>query len=164
MSDTVSFPDSWWATLNSSLDALARQHTMRVATPDTEAMSQALASREIERAFPGRVDTTIDDQWVPAHADLNWSNLTSLECWILDWEDHGLAPRGLDAANLWASSLSVPALADRVRRERESDLDTRPGTLMALFCVAKLLNDSSVPGPLRDIATREVDRLLAALR
>lgn len=160
----VGLPDGWWAALSASLDALAGQRTTRIATPDTEAMTQALVTREIERAFPGVVDTTITEEWVPAHADLNWSNLTGPEFWILDWEDHGMAPRGLDAANLWASSLTVPELAERVRRERRADLESRPGKLMALFSVAKILNDSSLPEELRELTTREADKLAADLR
>ncbi|SDY70513.1 hypothetical protein SAMN05216215_103315 [Saccharopolyspora shandongensis] len=160
----IALSDAWWATLNTSLDALARQHTTRTATPDTEVMTEGLVAREIERAFPGRVDTSIGDPWVPAHADLNWANLTGPgECWILDWEDHGLAPRGLDAANLWASSLTIPVLANRVWSERRADLETSTGRLMALFCLAKIINDSSVPAPLHEAATGEAEALIAAL-
>lgn len=134
-------PD-WWRTLNSSLDNLARQRTTRIATPDTEPITQALVTETIGRAFPDQVDTTITDQpWIPAHADLNWSNLTAPDCWILDWEDLGLAPQGLDAATLWTTSLMVPTLADKVFRERRADLATRSGKLMALFCCSKDLND-----------------------
>ncbi|MFX0576916.1 phosphotransferase [Nocardia nepalensis] len=132
----------WWRTLNSSLDSLARQRTTRVATPDTKLIIQALVTETIEQAFPDQVDTMINNQpWVPAHADLNWSNLTAPDCWILDWEDFGLAPRGLDAATLWTNSLMVPTLADKVFRERRADLATRSGKLMALFCCSKDLND-----------------------
>lgn len=155
---------AWWSALNASLDTLARQHTSRVATPDTEAITQALVTREIERAFPGQVDTAITEPWVPAHADLNWSNLTGPDLWILDWEDHGMAPRGLDAANLWASSLTVPELAERVYRERRADLDSRSGKLMALFAVAKILNDSAIPVGLREETTRQAGKLLAGLQ
>lgn len=156
--------DAWWTALNASLDALASQHTTRVATPDTEAITQTLVTREIERAFPGQVDTTIREGWTPAHADLNWSNLTGPEFWILDWEDHGMAPRGLDSANLWASSLTVPELAERVRHERRADLATRPGKLMALFSAAKILNDSSIPDELREVTTREAEKLVTDLQ
>lgn len=156
----VDLPDAWWGALNESLDALASQQTTRIATPDTEVITQALVTREIERAFPGRVDTTIIEPWVPAHGDLNWANLTGPEFWILDWEDHGMAPRGLDAANLWASSLTVPELADRVYCERRADLESRSGKLMALFSVAKILNDSSIPDELRRLTTREADKLV----
>lgn len=160
----VPLSEAWWATLNASLDALSRQHTTRIATPDTETITQSLVTREIERAFPGRADTTITEEWVPAHADLNWANLTWPACWIIDWEDHGMAPRGLDAANLWASSLGIPGLPERVWQERRADLETRAGTLMALFYCAKILSDSSVPGELREITTREANALIADLQ
>ncbi len=163
--DDARLSDAWWDTLNTSLDNLARQHTTRIATPDTEPITQALVTAEITRAFPNQVDATVtDDNWVPAHADLNWANLTSPECWILDWEDHGLAPRGLDSATLWISSLSIPHLAERVYRERGSDLETRPGKLMALFNCAKILNDSSAPRPLFEATTREAAKLIADLQ
>jgi hypothetical protein len=164
LQDGLSLPSSWWSAFNESLDALAQQHTTRIATPDTEAMTQDLISREIERAFPGEVDTYLSsDAWVPAHADLNWSNLTAPEFWILDWEDHGLAPRGLDAANLWAASLTVPALADKVWLERQTDLTCRSGLLMGLFSVAKILNDS-IPDALREQAEGHARKLVASLR
>lgn len=162
----VEFSDEWWDTLNSSLDNLARQRTARIATPDTETITQALVTTEINRAFPGQVDTTIaDHEWVVAHADLNWANLTSPECWILDWEDHGLAPRGLDAATLWISSLTVPALAERVYRERRADLETRSGKLMALFHCAKILNDSgAATDPVFELAARVAAMLVSSLQ
>ncbi|TVT31261.1 phosphotransferase, partial [Amycolatopsis rhizosphaerae] len=160
----VSLSEAWWARLNASLDALSRQHTTRVATPDTETITQALVAREVEHAFPGRVEVSLSEPWVPAHADLAWANLTWPECWIIDWEDHGLAPRGLDAANLWAHSLGVPGLVERVWRERRADLETRSGRLMALFCCAKILNDSSIPSELREITTREANRVIADLQ
>ncbi|MBV9139976.1 MAG: hypothetical protein JO115_03500 [Pseudonocardiales bacterium] len=162
----VELSDEWWETLNASLDNLARQHTTRVATPDTETITQALVTTEINRVFPDQVDATITDhEWVPAHADLNWANLTSPECWILDWEDHGLAPRGLDAATLWISSLTVPTLAERVYRERRTDLETRSGKLMALFHCAKVLNDSgAATGPVFELAAGEAAQLVADLQ
>ena len=155
----------WWSTLNSSLDSLARQHVTRLATPDTEPITQALVTEAIERAFPGQVDTTIvGEPWVPAHADLNWSNLTAPECWILDWEDLGLAPRGLDAATLWMTSIMVPALAEKVYRQRRADLELRSGKLMALFYCAKELNEpqfATTPAyePTAQQAARLVDDL-----
>lgn len=154
----------WWATLNASLTALGSQHTTRIATPDTEAITQTLVADEIERAFPGRVDTTLTGPWMPAHADLNWANLTWPGCWILDWEDHGMAPQGLDAANLWAGSLALGELAERVWQERRSDLETRSGRLMALFCCAKILNDSSIPAELRETTMHAARTLITELQ
>lgn len=152
----------WWCTLNRSLDNLADQHTTRIATPDTQPITQALVTETIEQAFPGRINTTITDQpWAPAHGDLNWSNLTAPECWILDWEDLGLAPRGLDAATLWMTSIMVPTLADKVYHERRADLESRPGKIMALFYCAKELNDPQFPStPAYEPTTQQATRLL----
>ncbi|MBP2320452.1 hypothetical protein JOF56_000837 [Kibdelosporangium banguiense] len=159
-------PDAWWTTFNSSLDNLMRQRTTRVATPDTETITQALVNRVIKQAFPNQVDSTItDEEWVPAHADLNWANITGPDCWILDWEDHGLAPRGLDAATLWVTSLAVPALAERVFHERRKDLESRSGKLMALFHSCKILNDSSArESPLFQPVLDAATKLVADLR
>lgn len=96
---------------------------------------------------------------------MNWANLTSPGCWILDWEDHGLAPRGLDAATLWINSLTVPTLAERVYRERRVDLETRSGKLMALFHCAKVINDSGAStDPVFELAAREAAKLVADLQ
>ncbi|MFG2143661.1 hypothetical protein ACGFRG_05600 [Streptomyces sp. NPDC048696] len=157
--------DAWWAALNASLGALAAQHTYRVATPDTEAITQELVTRTIGNVFAG-VDTLVH-QWTPAHADLNWANVTAPEFCLFDWEDWGLAPRGLDAATLWAASLAVPALADRVRQERRCDLESRDGKLMLLFASAKILGPHAHPEdprltPARAVAEQTVRELQSA--
>lgn len=58
---------------------------------------------------------------------------------MLDWEDFGRGPRGLDAASLWAGSLSVPALAAKVLRHLQADLESPSGRIMRLFKCAELL-------------------------
>ena len=40
---------------------------------------------------------------------------------------------GTDPANIWASSLAIPVLAEQVRQHRQADLDSRTGRLMTLF-------------------------------
>lgn len=136
--DDPQLPDSWWKALNTSLDALAGQYTPRVATPDTITITQDLVTVTIREVFPEIVDTTVDE-WSPAHADMTWANVTGPELFLIDWEDWGMAPRGLDAAALWCNSLAVPSLADRVCRERRPDLESRSGRLMALFYCAKVV-------------------------
>ncbi|WP_327673019.1 MULTISPECIES: hypothetical protein [unclassified Streptomyces] len=130
-------PDAWWAGLNTSLDALAAQATPRIATPDTDSITQDLVDATIRQAFPDAVDLTIPE-WAPAHGDLTWANVTGPDFCIIDWEDWGTAPRGLDAATLWGNALAVPALAERVWLERRPDLESRSGRLMALFFCAKV--------------------------
>ncbi|WP_202549529.1 hypothetical protein [Streptomyces sp. SID8352] len=157
-------PETWWPALNASLDALATQHTSRTATPDTAALTQRLVTETIHGVFPG-VDTTVEDRR-PAHADLNWANVTAPVFCLFDWEDWGMAPRGLDSASLWGASLAVPALADRVRGERRDDLESRDGRLMTLFVAARILGPHGDPedprsGPARETARRVMRELQA---
>ncbi|MFJ8676358.1 hypothetical protein [Streptomyces sp. NPDC093589] len=155
--------EEWWTSLNASLEALAAQHTNRVATPDTVTLTQELVTGTIHSAFPG-VDAAVTD-WRPAHADLNWANVTAPVFCVFDWEDWGMAPCGLDAANLWAASLAVPPLADRVRRERCNDLASRDGKLMTLFVAAKILGPYSDPqDPRLVLARKTAEQLLQELQ
>lgn len=98
-------------------------HHNRIATPDTETITSELVTETIHGVFPG-VHTALGE-WRPAHADFNWANTTAPAFCMFDWEDWGMAPRGLDAASLWGASLAVPTLADRVRSERRDDLESR---------------------------------------
>ncbi|WP_435598203.1 hypothetical protein [Streptomyces anulatus] len=153
----------WWASMNASLDALAAQRTNRIATPDTETLTQELVAGTVHSVFPD-VDTTVTD-WCPAHADFNWANVTAPEFCMFDWEDWGMAPRGLDAANLWGASLAAPDLADRVRIERRGDLESRDGKLMTLFVAAKILGPYADPDDSRLEAARDTaERVVKALQ
>jgi hypothetical protein len=155
---------SWWSTLDASLDALAAATTTRIATPHTSPITQARVEDTIRTVFGEDLDTTIQ-RWVPAHADFAWANLTGPDCWILDWEDWGLAPCGLDAAMLWAASLAVPGLAEQVHQHRHRDLDSRDGQLMMLFTAAGIVSAlAGYSGPLLDPAVAATRRLLTALR
>ncbi|WP_329486653.1 aminoglycoside phosphotransferase family protein [Kitasatospora sp. NBC_01246] len=158
-------PDTWWRSLNASLDALAAQWTARVATPDTEQITQKLIDDTIGAAFPEVQDTRVE-RWCPAHADLNWANVTGPgEFCMFDWEDWGMAPYGLDSASLYAASLAVPALADRVRTERQADLESRDGTVMQLFVLAKIVGPYTDPeDPRAGPARREAVQLIRALQ
>ncbi|MFZ3560817.1 hypothetical protein [Streptomyces sp. BH055] len=156
-------PATWWAALNASLDALAAQSTPRVATPDTESITQDLVDATIRQVFPEAPDLTVDE-WACAHADLTWANVTGPEFCIIDWEDWGTAPRGLDAATLWGNALAVPTLADRVWTERRPDLESRSGRLMALFFCAKVMGPHAHEAdprlePARKAAARLADEL-----
>ncbi|WP_091629489.1 hypothetical protein [Amycolatopsis saalfeldensis] len=157
-------PPTWWTALGSSLDALAQAHTTRVATLHTVLISQNRVDEEIRDAFGPGLNTTIE-RWVSAHADFAWANLTGPALAILDWEDWGLAPRGLDAAMLWSASLAVPGLAEQVHALRQSDLDSRDGYLMQLLCLAAILRTpAGAHEPRLDAARAAADRLLPAMR
>jgi hypothetical protein len=132
------------------LDELASHETTRVATPDCAPISV------------DRIDLVIDE-WRTAHAHLNWANLTGPALWILDWEDWARSPRGLDAANLWARSLAVPQVADKILESRRADLDRRTGQIMMLFECAELLAWADEREPLYTPTRREVARLHSLL-
>lgn len=164
LSDAPELPDEWWGALNASLDALAAHATRRVATPDTDAITQKLVTESIRAVFPGTFDTTVQRS-VPAHADLNWANMTAPVFSLFDWEDWGNAPQGLDSASLWASTLAVPALADRVRQERRHDFESRDGKLMTLFVCSKLLGPYAHPeDPRLEPARRLSEQLIEELQ
>ncbi|KFF96358.1 hypothetical protein IQ62_36825 [Streptomyces scabiei] len=155
--------DQWWEVLNDSLDALAAQDTRRIATPDTVTISQALVTECIHGVFSSDLDTTVE-RWVPAHADLNWANMTAPTFSLFDWEDWGNAPLGLDSASLWASSLAVAALSDRVRHERRSDFESRDGKLMTLFACSKILGPYAHPeDPRLEPARRMAEQVIKEL-
>ncbi|MFC9927175.1 hypothetical protein [Streptomyces sp. NPDC127190] len=164
LSEAPELPGEWWAGLNASLDALATHRTRRVATPDTEPITQASVTDSVRAVFPGDFDTTVQ-RWVPAHADLNWANVTAPVFGLFDWEDWGNAPRGLDSATLWASSLAVPSLADRVRRERRRDFDSRDGKLMTLFVCSRILGPYAHPeDPRLEPARRMAEEIVEELQ
>ncbi|MEY9840658.1 hypothetical protein [Streptacidiphilus sp. EB103A] len=156
--------DSWWETMNQSLDALAGTGTSRIATPDTVEATQDHVLEVLGSAFHIDFDANISE-WTAAHADLNWANVTGpAECFLFDWEDWGLAPRGLDSATLWCSALAVPALADRVLKEREGDLTSRGGMIIRLFALAKILAQPDESDPLLAPALRAAGLLLESVR
>jgi hypothetical protein len=156
--------DAWWATLGTSLSALAAHTTTRIATPQTIPISQERVTATIEKVFPGRVETIVAE-WAAAHADLAWANLTTPDCWLLDWEDWGLAPRGWDAATLWGNSLVVPVLAERVQREHRADLESRTGVVSQLFfCCEIIAAGEGYAGPLAESSKREAARLVSVLQ
>ncbi|MEV8455625.1 hypothetical protein AB0467_26530 [Streptomyces sp. NPDC052095] len=156
--------EEWWEALNRSLDALSAQHTSRVATPDTVPITQDRVTEAVCRFLPVGIDTEVH-QWQSAHADLNWANMTGPQFCLFDWEDWGLAPKGLDAASLWGNSLAVPALAERVRHERRHDLESRDGKLMTLFVCAKILApDAHAEDPRLDPARRMAEQVAADLQ
>ena len=156
--NTSGLPDSWWKSFNSAMDSLARHPTSRAATPDCAPITPERVEAAIRKIFPDAPSLGIDE-WSTAHADLNWANMTGPALWILDWEDFGTAPRGLDAANLWFGSLSVPAVAERIYNARRSEMDSRTGQLMQLFKCAELLAWADESEPLFAPARRQAERL-----
>lgn len=130
-------PTEWWQQLHTALQSLATVDTARLATPHTRPVTQQRVQRAIAAVAPD-LEAPLDE-WVVAHADLSWVNLTGPELWLLDWEDFGRAPRGWDAATLWAASLALPELAEQVQEVFAADLGSPSGLVCQLFQVAELL-------------------------
>ncbi|WP_253773142.1 phosphotransferase [Goodfellowiella coeruleoviolacea] len=150
--------DEWWATLVRSFTALASQCTSRMA------VRQEQVTAAVTRLWPD-IDAAVTE-WTPAHADMAWANVTAPDCWILDWEDWGMAPRGYDAACLWVHSLAVPGLAERVHAEFQRDLDTRSGRVSMLYVAARILaiSDPVYVDNLHAPAKRWCEPIAASLR
>lgn len=128
-------PDTWWTELRAALTALSGFRTFRVAG------RQELITRRISQVLGAditAVDTTVTE-WTTSHGDLHWGNITGPRLVILDWADWGLAPRGNDAACLWAAALAVPEVAARVLAEFHDDLHSRSGRIARLWMCSNLL-------------------------
>lgn len=74
-----------------------------------------------------------------------------------------MAPRGLDAARLWFSSLTEPALTQQVSNHLGTDLASRDGQVMALWECAGWLEFAGDSEPLTAPARAEAARLINAL-
>lgn len=154
-----SLTGDWWESLRGSLTTLAGAKTTRVA------VRQDLISRRISEYAGPAVDPTVDE-WLPAHADVHWANLTAPRMVLLDWEGWGQGPRGLDGATLWAFLLLVPAVAGRVADLFADDLACRSGAVARLFMCVELLRMCRNFGDHPDLAgplAREADRLVIEL-
>jgi hypothetical protein len=69
----------------------------------------------------------------------------------------------LDAASLWAGSLAVPQVAEKIHEGRHSDLNSHTGRIMMLFKCAELLAWADEREPLYTPTRREAERLCVLL-
>lgn len=152
------FSDSWWRDLGRALDAVA---TTVVPLPQLRVDQQEFTDR-VTTVVGGEVDTTVT-AWGGLHGDMGFANLTAPGLVLLDWEDCGRGPAGVDHARLWADSLAAPEVAQRCLVEFAPYLDSRQGVLCRAYSLAPLLvlPDSE---PLRAPAERAAVEVSAALR
>ncbi|MFD3686453.1 phosphotransferase [Nocardiopsis sp. NPDC058631] len=121
--------DQWWEELSTALEHLAITDTDRVS------LVQEDIDRSVREAFGTSPDTTVS-HWVIGHGDLHWANLTAPCLFLLDWDNWGLMPRGLDAAKLWESAFRVPGFAEEITERLAPDLACRDGKLSQLWVCA----------------------------
>lgn len=124
----------WWARLGASLDGL------RTVMTNRRAIRQRYLDVAMRRQLPFAGSTTVS-QWSPAHADLHWSNVTTPEFALIDWERWGLAPAGWDIAMLHVFSLLVPSVAREIR-QRFAEEFADPATVLAELGVIAWLLDT----------------------
>lgn len=160
LTEQPDLPDTWWAELKAALATLAGYRTFRVGG------RQELITRRISQVFGGAVDTTVTE-WTTSHGDLHWANITAPHLYLLDWGDWGLAPRGNDAACLWASALAVPDVAARVHAEFADDLNSRSGRIAQLWVCSNIIRIADRrpdAGQVAQPAHSAADRLLKDLQ
>lgn len=153
-------PEQWWTDLRAALTNLAEHSTDRVS------MGQTHLSRRIHDVYGEDIDTAITD-WACAHGDVGYANLCGPRLALIDWESWGMGPVGWDAACLWSTSLTVPALAERVQSLFSDILSTRSGKLSQLLLCANVeraYRRTGTKAPLTDSMATIAESLLRELR
>lgn len=123
---------AWMTELRDALDALSGTRTDRVARTQEE------VRQWLREYFGDRIDPNVD-QWVTAHGDLHWANLTAPDLTMLDWEGWGVAPYGYDVATLYCYTLLAPSTAELLREVFADVLDSPDGVRSQLLAVARIL-------------------------
>jgi hypothetical protein len=136
--------EAWWAGLRAALDGLAAVTTTR------RAIRQRYLDVAMRRQLPFAVSTTVA-RWSPAHADLHWSNVTTPEFALVDWERWGLAPAGWDIAMLHVFSLLAPSVAQEIRQRFAREF-ADPATVLAELGVIAWLLDTPTHEDIRALA------------
>lgn len=130
--DDLDLPNQWWSDLRTALDTLARQPT------DRGKRDQRQVSRRLLAFFGSGIDPTVTE-WVTAHGDLNWTNLTRPALVLLDWESWGRKMVGYDAATLAVLSLRAPDTARKVHDTFADIIDSPDGVRAQLAVIARYL-------------------------
>jgi hypothetical protein len=128
----VKLSDQWWIDLRATLNALATQNTERGA-PDQDSVTRRLLA-----FFGSQIDPVVT-AWMPAHGDLNWTNLTKPNLVLLDWESWGVKIAGYDAATLYMLALRAPETAKKTRDTFGDILDSPDGVRAQLMVIARYL-------------------------
>jgi len=132
LSSKIQLPDSWFQELRGSIESLHRTETNRVC------VRQDLITRRLQERFGQAVDVNITE-WETSHGDMHWANLTAPQCWLLDWEAWGVAPRGFDVALLYCFTLGQPQMANSIYEFFHDWLSTPSGEKAQMFSCAELM-------------------------
>jgi hypothetical protein len=152
--DAIDLSDAWWDRLRQAIDTVANTPTNRVN----------ISPRRLANRMNGRYGPQADahaPEWETVHGDLHWGNLLD-PFGIVDWELWGTGPAGTDAATLYAYSLLVPDVAERVHDIFADILDTDTGRFAKLQVAARLMGriDGGDHPELRDPLSDLIEDLL----
>ena len=93
----------------------------------------------VPEALPEAAGTDLTVRcWESAHGGLHWANVATPLC-LADWNDWGVAPRGLDAATLHAYALARPEVAGRIRALFADLLEGQRGRVAHLVVCARIV-------------------------
>lgn len=122
----------WWADLRRALDALGKHRTERGVRSQDAITTRLLAF------FGSSIGPTVS-AWATAHGDLNRTNVTKPDLYLLDWESWGVRMVGYDAATLYVLSLRAPDTAWNVHDTFSDVLDSPDGIRAQLYVIARYL-------------------------
>lgn len=142
----IDLPDQWWADLRKALDVLAEYDTDRGELTQEDVTNRLLA-------YFGSGIHPIVTRWTTAHNDLNWSNITAPNLFLLDWESWGKKMAGYDAASLYILSLLSPGTAAKVYDTFSDILDSADGKRAQLFVISRYLKRVEI-GDFYDLADK----------
>lgn len=144
--------DIWIESLNRSLETLTRQPCTRIH------IQPEIFRRWLWRHFRRELPAA-SSGWVPSHNDLQWSNLSFPDLFILDWEWFGQSPHGYDQGMLIAYSCHDDELTARLERAFEPVLGGEFGHYAKLFA-AHTVRNSIRSGWLNPAIQASVERLI----
>lgn len=128
---SVRISGAWLAELRSALTTLRRvTSARRTFSPDQ------IAQMIVDQI--GSDAPVESNEWHVGHGDLHWSNLTTPQFMLLDWEHWGLVPRGFDIGRLLGCSAFAPAVMGRIADAFADDFDSSAGRVGLLAGIASV--------------------------
>lgn len=102
-----------------------------------QAFSQELITRRIEERAEKKINTTLK-KWCTVHGDLHWSNIKQ-DGTLIDWENWGIGPEGIDIAFLYAFSLLNKDLKNNIEKVFAEYFEENQFLICLLFVCSELI-------------------------
>lgn len=124
--------NKWFLALGRQIEELNTVETKRIG------FREEYIQRRILQYFPDAENIDVQT-WVASHCDLHWANMTAGECYIIDWEAWGLAPKGRDYASLLTRSLRDDKLVKDIWRHYGEVLNAHDGRIAILHDCSEIM-------------------------